>query len=135
MHVGGQNKRKFAHTVCTEMSTNMATMTSHANHQYRSLHCRYTPVSLCVSKCLRTRDVLELTAYINYTNPYYVNNQVPVFYTSVNIFSPVNDTFCNDRFAGFYDDPNDCQAFFQCLKGRATKRFCWLVFHASVNVT
>ena len=45
-HVGGQNKRKFAHKVCTEMvvnsqgrkiffflSTIMAAMTSHANHQ------------------------------------------------------------------------------------------------------
>ena len=46
-HVGVQNKRKFVHIVCTKMkvnsqrrkillflSTNMAAMTSHANHQY-----------------------------------------------------------------------------------------------------
>ena len=45
-HVGGQNKRKFVHKVCIKMagnsqrrkmslflSTNMAAMTSHANHQ------------------------------------------------------------------------------------------------------
>ena len=45
-HVGGQNKRKFVHIVCIKMevnsqrrkillflSTNMAAMTSHANHQ------------------------------------------------------------------------------------------------------
>ena len=46
-HVGGQNKRKFAHKVCIKiavnsqrrkillfLSTNMAAMTSHANHQF-----------------------------------------------------------------------------------------------------
>ena len=45
-HVGGQNKRKFVHVVCIKievnshrrkilllLSTNMAAMTSHANHQ------------------------------------------------------------------------------------------------------
>ena len=48
-HVGGQNKRKFAHIVCIKMevntqrrkillflSTNMAAMTSHAIHQYNA---------------------------------------------------------------------------------------------------
>ena len=47
----------------------------------------------------------------------------------------MNDTFCNGRFDGFYDDPNDCQAFFQCLKGRATKRFCLkgMVFNAMLK--
>ena len=47
----------------------------------------------------------------------------------------MNDTFCNGKFDGFYDDPNDCQAFFQCLKGRATKRFCLkgMVFNAMLK--
>ena len=48
MHVGVQNKRKFVHIVCIKMEvksqrrkillfmyTNMAAMTSHANHQYK----------------------------------------------------------------------------------------------------
>ena len=47
-HIGGQNKRKFVHVVCIKievishrrkillfLSTNMAAMTSHANHQYK----------------------------------------------------------------------------------------------------
>lgn len=33
-------------------------------------------------------------------------------------------TFCNGKLEGFYDDPSDCQAFFQCLNGKSTKRFC-----------
>jgi len=36
----------------------------------------------------------------------------------------VDNAFCNEKFDGFYDDPNDCQAFYQCLKGKPTKRFC-----------
>ena len=49
-HVGGQNKRKFVHIVCIKMkvnsqrrkillflSTNMAAMTSHANHQFMAI--------------------------------------------------------------------------------------------------
>ena len=38
--------------------------------------------------------------------------------------SLVDTAFCHGKFDGFYDDPNDCQAFYQCLKGRPTKRFC-----------
>ena len=51
-HVGGQNKRKFVHIVCIKMalnsprrkillflSTNMAAMTSHANHQLNFTKC------------------------------------------------------------------------------------------------
>ena len=43
--------------------------------------------------------------------------------------------YCNDKFDGFYEDPNDCQAFFQCLKGTATKRYCLkgMVFNAMLK--
>ena len=60
-HAGGQNKRKFVHKVCIIMkvnsqrrkmvlflSTNMAAMTSHANHQYGdTLLCEFFPHLLC----------------------------------------------------------------------------------------
>ncbi|KAL9953227.1 hypothetical protein ACROYT_G040607 [Oculina patagonica] len=36
----------------------------------------------------------------------------------------VDDTFCNDKFDGFFEDPNNCTVFYQCLKGKATKRHC-----------
>ena len=36
----------------------------------------------------------------------------------------VNDSFCDGKFDGFYQDPNECQAFYQCLKGKASKRYC-----------
>ena len=51
-HVGGQNKRKFVHVVCIKievnsqrrkillfLSTNMAAMTSRANHQLSDNNC------------------------------------------------------------------------------------------------
>jgi len=46
--------------------------------------------------------------------------------------SLVEDTFCNNKFDGFYDDPNDCTVFYQCLNGKATKRHCLkgMVFNA-----
>lgn len=45
---------------------------------------------------------------------------------------PVEDDFCNGKFDGFYDDPNDCTVFYQCLKGKASKRHCLrgMVFNA-----
>lgn len=36
----------------------------------------------------------------------------------------VNDSFCDGKFDGFYQDPNECQAFYQCLRGKASKRYC-----------
>jgi len=47
----------------------------------------------------------------------------------------VDNAFCNEKFDGFYDDPNDCQAFYQCLKGKPTKRFCLkgMVFNAMLK--
>lgn len=44
----------------------------------------------------------------------------------------MEDDFCNDKFDGFYDDPNDCTVFYQCLKGKASKRHCLrgMVFNA-----
>lgn len=45
---------------------------------------------------------------------------------------PVEDNFCNNKFDGFYDDPNNCTVFYQCLNGKATKRHCLkgMVFNA-----
>lgn len=45
-------------------------------------------------------------------------NPFPLF------FFIVIATFCNGKLEGFYEDPSDCQAFFQCLNGKSTKRFC-----------
>lgn len=44
----------------------------------------------------------------------------------------MEDDFCSDKFDGFYDDPNDCTVFYQCLNGKATKRHCLkgMVFNA-----
>ena len=36
----------------------------------------------------------------------------------------MEESFCNDKFDGFFDDPNNCTVFYQCLKGKATKRHC-----------
>ncbi|XP_068683269.1 uncharacterized protein [Montipora foliosa] len=43
--------------------------------------------------------------------------------------------FCNGKLDGFYDDPSDCQAFFQCLNRKSTKRFCLkgLVFNSKLK--
>lgn len=45
---------------------------------------------------------------------------------------PAEDNFCTGKFDGFYDDPNNCTMFYQCLNGRATKRQCLkgMVFNA-----
>ena len=44
----------------------------------------------------------------------------------------MEDDFCSDKFDGFYDDPNNCTVFYQCLNGKATKRHCLkgMVFNA-----
>lgn len=36
----------------------------------------------------------------------------------------VDQSFCTDKFDGFFEDPNNCTVFYQCLKGKATKRHC-----------
>lgn len=45
---------------------------------------------------------------------------------------PVDETFCVTKLDGFYEDPNNCTSFYQCLNGRATKRHCLkgMVFNA-----
>ena len=44
----------------------------------------------------------------------------------------MEDNFCNNKFDGFYDDPNNCTVFYQCLNGKTTKRHCLrgMVFNA-----
>ncbi|KAJ7358919.1 hypothetical protein OS493_020760 [Desmophyllum pertusum] len=51
---------------------------------------------------------------------------------SKNILQKAEDNFCTGKFDGFYDDPNNCTMFYQCLNGRATKRQCLkgMVFNA-----
>ena len=36
----------------------------------------------------------------------------------------MDENFCVAKFDGFYEDPNNCTSFYQCLNGRATKRHC-----------
>lgn len=44
----------------------------------------------------------------------------------------VDETFCVTKLDGFFEDPNNCTSFYQCLNGRATKRHCLkgMVFNA-----
>ena len=68
-HIGGQNKRKFVHLVCIKMevnsqrrkmlfflSTNMAAMTSPANHQYQQAFARCACFFIMINASSRRYD-------------------------------------------------------------------------------